>query len=141
MNTLIKTLANDNTLPGLFSSIFNDSELYANAKKSLSLPATNVKESDLNFSLEIAAPGLKKEDFKINLTDNRLTISVEKKEETEEKTDNYHRREFSFGEFSRSFKLPNTVDVKKIEATYEDGILHIALPKKEVAEPKLITVG
>ncbi|SOE21785.1 HSP20 family protein [Spirosomataceae bacterium TFI 002] len=138
MNTLIKTLANDNTIPGLFSSIFNDSELYA---RSLTSPATNVKESDLKFSLEIAAPGLKKEDFKINLTDNRLTISVEKKEETEEKNDNYHRREFSFGEFSRSFKLPNTVDVKKIEATYEEGILHIALPKKEVAEPKLITVG
>jgi HSP20 family protein len=141
MNTLIKNLATDNSFPGLFSSIFNESDLYANNMKSLSLPATNVKENDQSFALEIAAPGLKKEDFKINLIDNRLTISVDKKEETEETKDNYHRREFSHEAFSRSFKLPNAVDTKKIEASYEEGILHISLPKKEEAEPKLITVG
>lgn len=141
MNTLVKTIANDNVFPTLFSSIFNDTDFAKNTRAALVVPPSNVSENDKSFSLEIAAPGLKKEDFKINLHENKLTISVEKREEGEETNKNFHRKEFSYEAFSRSFRLPNSVEAKKIEATYEEGILHISLPKKEEAEPKFITVG
>lgn len=138
MNTLVKTISKDNVFPTLFGSIFNDADYLKNTHAAITVPPANVKEDDKSFSLAIAAPGFKKEEFKINLHESKLTISVEKSEESE---DNFHRKEFSFGAFSRSFRLPNSVEVKKIEATYEDGILHIALPKKEEAEPKLISVS
>lgn len=96
------------------------------------LPAVNVKETEAGFSLEVAAPGLKKEDFKINLHENRLVISAKVENQSEETTGKYARKEFSYTSFQRAFVLPKSVDGEKIEATYIDGILHIALPKKEV---------
>lgn len=98
------------------------------------VPSVNIRENEENFMLDLAAPGLKKEDFKINLDNNVLTISSEMKEENEEKNEKFTRREFYFNSFSRSFTLPKTIDLDKIKADYKDGILSIALPKREEAK-------
>jgi HSP20 family protein len=95
------------------------------------IPAVNIKEESDKFVLEMAAPGMKKDDFKINLDNYQLTISSEKKDEKEEKEDNYTRREFVYSSFSRSFTLPKSIDIEKIKADYKNGILNIVLPKKE----------
>ncbi len=102
------------------------------------LPAVNVKESDEAFDIEVAAPGMNKEDFKVNLENNVLTISSEKKEEKkEEEKGRYTRREFSYQSFQRSFTIPeNLVEGDKISAKYCDGLLCINLPKKEEVKPK-----
>jgi HSP20 family protein len=103
------------------------------------LPSVNVRETENEFEIELAAPGMKKDDFKIELDKHLLTISSEKKEEQEEKDKkgNYTRREFYYRSFSRSFTLPaEVVESDKIEASYKDGILHIAVPKKEAAKPQ-----
>ncbi|MDF1867592.1 MAG: Hsp20/alpha crystallin family protein [Saprospiraceae bacterium] len=112
-----------------------------NHRKS-SIPAVNIKESDEGFNLELAAPGLGKEDFKLELENDILTISAEKKveketaEENENKTEKYTRREFSFQSFKRTFTLPETVDISNINANYENGVLLVNLPKKEEAKPQ-----
>jgi HSP20 family protein len=95
------------------------------------VPAVNIKEENDKFVLEMAAPGMKKDDFQINLDNYQLTISSEKKEEKKEKEDNYTRREFLYSSFSRSFTLPKSIDIEKIKADYKNGILNIVLPKKE----------
>ena len=95
------------------------------------IPAVNIKEEKDKFVLELAAPGMKKDDFKINLDNYQLTISAETKSEKKEKEDSYTRREFVYNSFSRSFTLPKTIDIDKIKADYRNGILDIVLPKKE----------
>ena len=95
------------------------------------VPAVNIHDNKDNYVMELAAPGLKKDDFKINLDDQLLTISSEKKEEKEEQEENYTRKEFVFNSFSRSFTLPKTIVFDKIKADYKDGILVVNLPKKE----------
>lgn len=95
------------------------------------IPAVNIKEENDKFVLEMAAPGMNKDDFKINLDNYQLTISSEHKKEKKEKEDNYTRREFVYSSFSRSFTLPKTIDVEKIKADYKNGILLLTLPKKE----------
>ncbi|MFZ5429760.1 MAG: Hsp20/alpha crystallin family protein [Bacteroidota bacterium] len=102
------------------------------------LPAVNVKESDDAFEIEVAAPGMNKEDFKVNLENNVLTISSEKKEERKkEEKGQYTRREFSYQSFQRSFTIPeNLVEGDQISAKYCDGLLCIHLPKKEEVKPK-----
>ncbi|MFZ4454654.1 MAG: Hsp20/alpha crystallin family protein [Bacteroidales bacterium] len=98
-----------------------------------SVPSVNVKENETNFEVQMAAPGLEKSDFKIDLNQNLLTISSEKKEESEVKESNtFTRREFSYQSFSRSFTLPDIVDSEAISAKYENGILTVAIPKKEI---------
>ncbi len=100
-----------------------------------SIPAVNIKENDEAFVLEVAAPGMDKSDFKVHVDNNLLTISSEKAEKhTEETGDKYTRREFSYQSFSRSFTLPESVESNNIEAKYVDGVLNIALPKKEEAK-------
>ena len=107
------------------------------------IPAVNVKENEGNFQIEVAAPGLKKEHFKISLHENRLTISTKQEESQGEKTEQYTRQEFNYTSFQRTFTLPKNVDGEKIEASYTDGILQIGLPKKEEFKPavKEITVA
>ncbi|SDL84710.1 Hsp20/alpha crystallin family protein [Siphonobacter aquaeclarae] len=108
-----------------------------------SLPAVNVKESEGSISLEVAAPGLKKEDFKISVQENRLVISASKENKTEESSEKYTRKEFSYNSFQRAFVIPKTVDGEKIEASYTDGVLHVTLPKKEEAkiQPREIAIA
>lgn len=128
--------------PSLFDRIF-DGELMDWNRSNYSgtdstLPAINVKESDNEFLIDVAAPGLKKEDFTVNYDNGRLSISSEKQNELEEKEgEKITRREFSYQSFQRSFTIAeNVVDSEKIGANYENGILHIKLPKREEVKPK-----
>ena len=102
------------------------------------LPAINIKEDDEQFHIEVAAPGMKKNDFKVNYDNGRLTISSERKDEVEKKEgEKITRKEFSYESFQRSFTVAeNAVDPDKIKATYNDGILTITLPKREELKPK-----
>lgn len=102
------------------------------------LPAVNIRENKDEFMIDVAAPGMKKEQINVDYENGRLTISSEKKEQKkEEKTDTYTRREFSYMSFHRAFTIPeNLVDGDKIKATYNEGILHISLPKREEIKPK-----
>ncbi|HPE43117.1 MAG TPA: Hsp20/alpha crystallin family protein [Bacteroidales bacterium] len=97
-------------------------------------PAVNIRENEEGFVLEMAAPGIQKSDFKINLDNNVLTLSAEKQEEKEENTERFNRREFNYGSFCRSFSLPKTINLDKIKADYKDGILLVSLPKREDAK-------
>lgn len=133
---------NENSLfpsvPSIIEDFFNDGPFLAPVfKYNSSLPAVNVKETDNEYELEVAVPGMKREDFKVNLENNMLTVSAECKDEHEDKNRNYSRKEFSYSSFSRSFALPdNSVEEDKIEAKYIDGVLKIYLPKAETAKPK-----
>ena len=100
------------------------------------LPSVNLKESDKKIEIELAAPGMKREDFKVEIENDVLMISSEKEEEREEKKENYVRKEFNYQAFSRSFNLPETIDENKIEANYKDGILHVVVAKKEGAKKR-----
>lgn len=138
--SLIKFNANSPVM-GPFDSFFNDffeGEMFP-AKgvlsRNSSLPAANIRETEKAYHVELAAPGMKKDDFKLELNEDLLSIRSERKENKEEKTDRYTKREFNFSSFVRSFRLPEEVEADKIEATYKDGILQIEIPKKEV-KPK-----
>lgn len=130
-----------NTMPSLFDHFF-DNEMFDWSNRHFSdtnttLPAVNIKEDNDGFEVEMSAPGLDKKDFNIELNNNTLTISSEKKTENESKDDQtFTRREFSYQSFSRSFTLPNIVEGDKISAKYDNGILKIQIPKKEEAKPK-----
>ena len=100
------------------------------------VPSVNIKEKEAAFEVELAAPGMDKKDFKIQLDDNTLTISAEKQEERNEETEKFTRREFRYDSFMRSFELPNTVNADSIDARYQNGILRLTLPKKEEAKQK-----
>lgn len=130
-----------NQLPGFFDHLF-DNDLFDWSNRNFSttnttLPAVNIKEGNDGFEVEMAAPGLEKKDFKIELNGDMLTISSEKKVEKETKEKElFTKREFSYQSFSRTFTLPNTVDDEKINAKYQNGILKVFIPKKEEAKPK-----
>jgi HSP20 family protein len=102
------------------------------------LPSANVTETDKKFEIDLAAPGMKKDDFKIELKNSVLSISSEKEEKREEKDakGNFTRKEFSYQSFFRSFSLPENADDNKIAASYKDGILHIDVSKKPGEAPK-----
>ena len=102
----------------------------------INMPSVNIVEGKNDFRIEVAAPGLQKDDFKINLDNNVLTISSEKEEKQEEKDERYMRREFSYTSFRRSFSLPQTVEADKISANHSNGVLSISIPKKEEAKIK-----
>jgi len=96
-------------------------------------PSVNVREDENRYVLELAAPGLKREDFKIEVVNQVLSLSSDKREEKTEEEENYRRREFNYSTFQRTFQLPEEVDPDKITANYEDGVLSVTLPKKEEA--------
>jgi HSP20 family protein len=115
-----------------FSDFFNLPSVWNNPSADVtSLPATNISETPQAYHVEVNAPGRAKEDFKIHLDKDLLTISFEKKEETKTEGVNSIRREFSFNSFKRSFSLDEKIDTNNIQAKYENGILKIELPKKE----------
>ena len=130
---------NENWLPSVFDDMFKTDWLGGTTNVNnigTRIPAVNIHESAENFIVEVAAPGKSKEDFKIELDNDVLTISAEDKieKETSEKNGKYTRREFSYSTFKRAFSLPDTVDNSKIAANYNNGVLEIALPKKEEAK-------
>jgi len=135
--TLVKfnNKANNTLMPGfndVFDSIFNDT--FFSDRMVARVPAVNISESENNYHVELAAPGLKKEDFKLNLERNQLSISVEQTTEQQDNQKNYSKREYSYSSFVRSFTLPESADHANIEASYTDGILRIDIAKREEAK-------
>ena len=99
-------------------------------------PAVNIINQENAYQVEVAAPSFNKGDFSINITENVLRIQAKNSQEQTEKQENYARREFSYQSFERSFTLPEDVNTEAIQAKYENGILQIALPKKEQKQPE-----
>ncbi|MBL4676674.1 MAG: Hsp20/alpha crystallin family protein [Mucilaginibacter sp.] len=122
-------------MPGsndVFDSIFN--ETLSNDRLVARVPAVNISESENNYHVELAAPGLKKEDFKLNLDRNQLSVSVEQSSEQQDVQRNYSKREYSYSSFVRAFTLPESADHGQIEASYVDGVLKIDIAKREEAK-------
>jgi len=116
----------------VFDSIINDS--FLNERFLNKVPAVNIAETENEFHIELAVPGLKKEDFKISLDKNVLSVSAEKKTENVDESKKYSKREYSYNSFVRSFTLPETADQSKVEAEYTDGVLKLNVAKKEEAK-------
>lgn len=128
------------TLVRNYDSLFN--ELFNNSPSQVFSPSANIKESETAYAIELAIPGFQKDNFKIEVRDRILEVSSVSESENEK--DNYLRKEFSYSSFSRTFRLPRTVDADQISASYENGVLTLDLPKKEEAkakEPRLISVN
>lgn len=127
------------TRPALLANDFFKNNFWGDLldnQLNMNVPAVNIVEGDENFGIEVAAPGLAKNDFKINLENNVLTISSSREDKKEEKEGKYSRKEFSYSSFSRSFTLPESVEGDKITATHKDGILYVNIPKREEAKVK-----
>ena len=149
--TLLKRNGNlFNQLPVLFEDFINRDSfnwgLSNFSSSNTTIPAVNIRETNENYHVEVAAPGMQKKDFKVELDGNLLTISSEKTDQKEEAdTEKYTRKEFSYQAFQRSFTLPKElVDADKIQAKYENGMLHLLIPKKEEAKqkaPRLIQIS
>jgi HSP20 family protein len=144
--TLVK-FRNRDLFPTMFRE-FMDRDLSDMANMGFdnsTMPAVNIKEGKNDFVVEVAAPGMKKDDFKIELDNNILVIWSEKEDSREEnKEGQFTRQEFSYQSFKRTFTLPNTIEEKDIKASYNEGILNIVLPKKEEAKEKpkrMIKIG
>ena len=122
----------------MVNDFFRDDDFFDSRFRLMKAPAVNVLETDEAFKLEVAAPGMKKDDFKLEVKNGYLFISSETKFEKEEIEENYTRKEFNFSSFERSFWLPEGILEDKIKATYQDGMLHVNLPKTVVkkVEPK-----
>ena len=118
-------------MPNWVENFFKDDDFFDHRwfNREMTIPAVNVSELKDVFQLEVAVPGMKKEDFKIELKDGMLSISAENKMEKEQKEDNYTRREFSYNSFCRTFWLPENVKLEDIKANYTEGILKIEVPK------------
>lgn len=150
MSTLVTTpksreiarKSNETNLPNIsswFDNFFENSlgtEFLSNFNTGITLPAVNIKETNNEFILELAIPGMKKSDFIIDVENKILSIASEIKREEEETKENYTRREFGYSSFKRTFTLPDSVESDKVKATYQDGILMVKLPKREEAKQK-----
>jgi len=123
--------------PFLWSSLFDDDFVPVVSNRNTSMPAVNIREDDKKFTLDLAVPGIDKKDLKIDINEDVITISSEHKEEKEENSNDFKRREFSYSSFCRSFYLPENVNKDKIEAIYKDGILSVVLPKEKEEKTKL----
>ena len=154
MNSIIRK-SNGGTMPSttfsglvdqLFENNFNrffDDNVWGYGKALPGQVPVNISETDTTYELDMAAPGFKKEDFKVDISGEKLTVSLEHKEETkeEDKKGGLLRQEYRRQSFSRSFSLDDTVDPNKIAAKYQDGLLHLTLPKKEAAQKISRTVS
>ncbi|HVV03702.1 MAG TPA: Hsp20/alpha crystallin family protein [Puia sp.] len=139
----LRTLAKrGESVPSLFNDLFRPWESFFDnnggsllpAFGTISVPAANIIDNKDHYEVNLAAPGMKKEDFNIDVEGNVLTISAEKEEKKEEKDERYSRKEFSYTSFSRSFTLPDWVNKDKIDASYENGLLKVNLPKTDEAK-------
>ncbi|MFW0718179.1 Hsp20/alpha crystallin family protein [Pedobacter sp. N23S346] len=126
---------NNVLLPGfndIFESVLEDN--FFSSRRISNVPSVNISDSPDAYHIELAAPGLRKEDFKVSVERDMLIISTEKKTESSESEKSYTRREFSYAAFTRSFTLPESADVDRIQASYQEGVLKLSLPKKEEAK-------
>ena len=124
---------NRNYVPAYWDDFFND-RFYKHFNTSSSQthsPAVNVIEDEKGYRIEVALPGVSRKDFKLEVEDDVLTISTEKKESKKDQQSNFLRREFNYQSFTRSFQLPETIDQENIQASHESGILTVNLPKRE----------
>ena len=134
---MLPTITRRSFRPFYMSDLFNDDLFPSLQNRSSSMPAVNIKEDEKMYSLELAVPGINKKDLKIEINEDLLTISSESKHEAEENKDGYKRKEFSYSSFCRSFYIPENVTRDKIEASYNDGILTVGLPKQEEEKSKI----
>jgi HSP20 family protein len=125
-----------NYKPLTLSDFLNEDFFPTFTRSSTSLPAVNIREDEKAFYLELAVPGMNKNDLKIEVKDEVLTISAAQKDEKQEEHEGYRRREFSYSSFCRSFYLPEDVNGDKIGASYKDGILNVEIPKMEEEQKK-----
>ena len=155
MNNLMKKANGNASVPattfgGVVDKIFQDnlnrffddeSWGFSGLNRGTNVPV-NVKQTDKSFELDVVAPGLKKEDFKLNVSNDMLTVSFEHQEENnkQSKEEGWLHKEYKMRSFSRSFNLDDTIDVNKISAKYNNGILHLSLPIKEGAQPVSRTI-
>ena len=124
-------------MPSIFDRFFDGDLMDWSNDVNTTLPSVNIKETKEGFEVKVAAPGFDKNDFKLELNHDVLTISSEKQAENETKEgEQYTRREYCYSSFKRSFVLPDSADAEKINAEYKNGILDITIPKKEEAKPK-----
>ncbi|MBT2620120.1 Hsp20/alpha crystallin family protein [Chryseobacterium sp. ISL-6] len=149
MNLIKKNLNGYSALPSLFDDFFNR-ELFNwgnnnYSSTSTTVPSVNIRENGDAYEVQVAAPGMEKNDFEVMLDGNLLTISSSKQNSSEMQDDSFTRREFSYLSFQRSFELPkDVVDQDNINAKYENGLLLLTIPKKEEAKqkpPKLIQIS
>ena len=132
-----------NYLPTLVNDFWGE-DLFPGREQNWSLnPAVNIIEGDNDFKVEVAAPGINKEDFRVNVEKSVLEVAVATKAENEVKDGQYIRKEFNYSEFRRTFSLPASVDADKIKASHKNGVLTIEVPKKEeaVIKPKQIKIS
>ncbi|MGM0530233.1 MAG: Hsp20/alpha crystallin family protein [Bacteroidota bacterium] len=138
-SNMIPMLRNKRFLPSFDDDVFGKDFLkdFFDFESNPSVPDVNVKESKDQYTIEVAAPGMDKKDFNVDVQNNMLVISSEKESKDESKEDkNYLRREFSYTSFQRSFSIPETVDADNIKAKYDNGVLYVELPKKKEAVEK-----
>lgn len=125
-------------VPSMFDDFFRPwNEWFDNGGfmgRTLSMPAVNISEAKDNYLVSLAVPGMKKDDFKVDVEGNMLTISSEKSETKEANEEKYTRKEYNYSSFSRSFTIPDDVEIEKIDARYQDGELKLTLPRKEEAK-------
>ncbi len=126
---------------GLFDRFFEDFELPNLFSEEMTFtPAFDVSETENELIVKGEVPGMDQKDIDINLSDGLLTITGEKKQEKEDKNENYHCVERHYGKFSRTMRVPFEVEADKVDATYKDGVLRVTLPKSEIAKPKKIEI-
>ena len=135
---MLPTFTKRSFRPSFYMPGFFDDDFFpVMSNKSNSTPAVNIREDDKNYVLDFAIPGLEKKDLKIDMNEDILTISSEMKKESEENKNGYKRKEFSYSSFSRSFYIPENVNREKIEASYNNGVLSVSLPKQEEEKSKI----
>ncbi len=134
---MLPTISTRTFRPFFMSNLFDDDLFPVWSGNNTSTPAVNIREDEKKYSLELAIPGMDRKDVKIDINEDVLTVSSEKKNETDESHNGYRRKEFSYSSFCRNFYLPENVNREKIEARYKDGILTVELPKLEEEKNRL----
>lgn len=131
-------LSRTTNLPSVFDDFFKPwNDWFTNGgamNKLMTVPAVNVKENENEYQLSLGVPGMKKEDFHINIDRDLMTISAEKEENKEEKNEKFSREEYNYSSFTRTFNLPDDAKYENIQAKYDNGVLMISIPKKEEAK-------
>ena len=134
---MLPTITRRSYRPFYKSNLFDDDFFPLVSNRSNSMPAVNIREDEKNYMLDLAVPGIDKNNLKIDINEDVLTVSSETKNESEESNDGFKRKEFSYSSFCRSFYIPENVNRDKIEAKHKDGVLTIGLPKQEEEKNKI----
>ena len=134
---MLPTITKRSYKPFFMQDFFENDFFPGFQQRSTTIPAVNISEDEKGFTLELAIPGVEKKDLKIEINEDLLTISSEKKIEKEEENENYKRKEFSYSSFCRSFYLPEKIKRDNIEANCKDGVLTVSIPKEEVEKSKI----